>query len=151
MTGKAQNTCRGLTQEAKAQYATAKFALHKRFKPDSRRELYAVEFQTRRRQQGESWTELANNLWLLANKAFPNLEEPAKEQLSLDRYLSFLDRSGQGLDVQQQDKLYTLLLSFANVFALCDMQLGRTDKLQHSINTKGSHPISQQPWRLLPF
>ena len=49
--------------------------------------------------------------------------------------------SGQGLDVQQQDKLYALLLSFADVFALDDKQLGRTDKLQHSINTKGSHPI----------
>ena len=59
--------------------------------------------------------------------------------------------SGQGLDVQQQDKLYALLLSFADVFALCDKQLGRTDKLQHSINTKGSHPIRQQPRRLPPF
>ena len=59
--------------------------------------------------------------------------------------------SGQGLDVQQQDKLYALLLSFADVFALCDKQLGRTDKLQHSINMKGSHPIRQQPRRLPPF
>ena len=54
MTSKAQNAWRRLTQEARPQYATAKFAFRKRFKPDSRRELYAVEFQTRRRQQGES-------------------------------------------------------------------------------------------------
>ena len=102
MTGKAQNAWRRLTQEAKAQYATAKSALCKRFEPDSRRELYAVEFQTRRRQQGESWAELADNLRLLADKAFPNLEEPAKEQLSLDRYLSLLDRPQLALAVRQE-------------------------------------------------
>ena len=88
--------------EAKAQYATAKSALRKRFEPDSRRELYAVEFQTRRRQQGESWAELADNLRLLADKAFPNLEEPAKEQLSLDKYLSLLDRPQLALAVRQK-------------------------------------------------
>lgn len=32
--------------------------------------------------------------------------------------------SGQGLDTQQQDKLHTLLLGFADVFALNDKQLG---------------------------
>ena len=102
MTGKAQNAWRRLTQEARAQYATAKSALRKRFEPDSRRELYAVEFQTRRRQKGESWAELADNLWLLADKAFPNLEEPVKEQLSLDRYLSLLDRPQLALAVRQK-------------------------------------------------
>ena len=42
MTGKAQNAWRRLTQEAKAQNATAESALCKRFEPDSRWELYAV-------------------------------------------------------------------------------------------------------------
>ena len=102
MTGKAQNAWRRLTQEAKAQYPTAKCALRKRFEPDSIWELYAVEFQTRRHQQGESWVELADNLRLLADKAFPNLEEPAKEQLLLDRYLSLLDRPQLALAVTQK-------------------------------------------------
>lgn len=88
MMGKAQNVWKQLSREAKAQYETTKAALRKRFEPDSRHKLYAVEFQTRRRQQGESWAELANNLRLLADKAFPTLEEQAKKQLSLYRYLS---------------------------------------------------------------
>ena len=88
--------------EAKAQYATAKASLRKRFEPDSRRKLYAVDFQTRRRQQGESWAELADNLRLLADKAFPNLEDAAKEQLSLDRYRSLLDRLQLALAVRQK-------------------------------------------------
>jgi len=39
---------------------------------------------------------------LLADKAFPNLEEPAKEQLSLDRYLSLLDKPQLALAVRQK-------------------------------------------------
>ena len=35
---------------------------------------------------------LADNLQILADKAFPNLEEPAKEWLSLDHYLWLLDK-----------------------------------------------------------
>ena len=84
MTGKAQSAWKRLNQEAKAQYNTAKEALRKRFEPESRRELYAVEFQTRRRRRDETWEELADSLRLLADKAFPDLQEDAKEQLSLD-------------------------------------------------------------------
>ena len=46
--------------------------------------------------------ELADNLWLLADKAFPSLEKPVKEQLSLDRYLSLLDRPQLALAVGQK-------------------------------------------------
>ena len=82
MMGKAQNPWKWLSREAKAHYDTAKSVFRNRFKPDSRRQLYAVEFQTRRHQKGESWAELADNLWLLTDKAFPNLEKQAKKQLS---------------------------------------------------------------------
>jgi len=102
MMGKAQNAWKRLSREAKAQYATAKGTLCKRFEPDSRQKLDTVEFQTRRRQQGESWAELVSNLRLLADKAFPDLEDAAKEQLSLDRYLSLLDRPQLALAVRQK-------------------------------------------------
>jgi len=46
MTGKAQSAWRRLTPEVKAQYETAKAVLQKRFELESKRELYAVEFQT---------------------------------------------------------------------------------------------------------
>ena len=45
---------------------------------------------------------MADNLRLLADKAFPNLEEPAKEKLSVDKYLSLLDRSQLALAVRQK-------------------------------------------------
>ena len=50
-----------------------------------------MEFQWRRHKKEEAWAELADNLCLLAGKVFPELEEEAKEQLSLDYFLSLLD------------------------------------------------------------
>ena len=102
MTGKVQSARRRLTNEAKARYDTAKAALRKRFGPDSRRELYAVEFQTRKRNRGEAWEELADTLRLLADRAFPDLQDKAKEQLSLDRYLASLDKPELALAVKQK-------------------------------------------------
>jgi len=102
MTGKAQSAWRRISNEAKASYNTAKAALRKRFEPDSRRELYAVEFQTRKRNRGETWEELADKLRLLADRAFPDLQDNAKEQLSLDRYLSLLDKPDLALAVRQK-------------------------------------------------
>lgn len=91
LTGKAQTTWRRFSDDTKADYDRAKEALQKRFEPESRRELYAAEFRTKKRQSGEAWGELADNIRTLADKAFPELEDKAKDQLSLDRFLSLLD------------------------------------------------------------
>lgn len=102
MTGKAQSAWRRISTEAKANYNTAKAALRKRFEPDCRRDLYVVEFQTRKRKGGEAWEEFADALRLLADKAFPDLEDKAKEQLSLDRFLASLDKPELALAVKQK-------------------------------------------------
>jgi len=101
MTGKAQNAWKHPSQAAKVDYNAAKAALRKRFEPESCRGLYVVEFQTRRCLKGESWEELGDNLQILADKAFPDLEDKAKAQLSLDRYLHQLDRPELSLAVRQ--------------------------------------------------
>ena len=102
LTGKAHNAWRRLSNEARAQYSTAKAALRKRFEPDSRREVYVAEFHTRKRNPGERWEELADNMRLLADKAFPDLDDRAREQLSLDRYLTLLDKPEVALAVRQR-------------------------------------------------
>jgi len=58
--------------------------------------LYAAEFQT------ETWGDLADNLWTLAERVFPDLDERAKEKLSVDRFLSLLDCSVVALAVHQK-------------------------------------------------
>ena len=56
----------------------------------------------RKRHHGEAWEELGDNLCLLANKAFPDLEDKAKEQFSLDRFLTLLDKPKLALAVKQK-------------------------------------------------
>ena len=79
---------RRLTTEAKESYYTAKEALRKRFGPDSKRQRYAAEFHSRQRRDDEKWGDFADQLHCLADKAFPSLEEDARELLAVDRYLS---------------------------------------------------------------
>ena len=50
---------------------------------------------------------------------------------------------------EQQEQFYQLLLSYSEVFASSSCDLGRTNKLTHSIDTKGAPPI-WLPVRRLP-
>jgi len=79
---KANNTWKYLNLKAKAQYETAKLSLHQCFEPDYRRDHRI----SHKRVSG--W---ADSLGLLAHRAFPEFEDAAKKQLSLDRFLSLLD------------------------------------------------------------
>ena len=49
----------------------------KRFEPDSRRELYAIEFQIRKLHCGKSWV----IIYAYRLKVFQDFEDKAKEQL----------------------------------------------------------------------
>ena len=49
----------------------------------------------------------------------------------------------------QKNQLLQLLLEFSDIFAE-DGELGRTDRIQHSIDTGDAHPI-RQPVRRLPL
>lgn len=102
LTGRAQTAWKRLSTEAKSTYEGAKGALRKRFEPDSKRELYAAEFHSRKRRQTESWGDLADDLRILADRAFPELQDEAREKLSLDRYLSQIENSQIAFNVRQQ-------------------------------------------------
>ena len=101
LTGKAQVAWKRLTADARGSYDTAKEALHKRFEPDSKRQLYAAEFHSRRRRRAEQWGDFADALRCLADKAFPTLGEEAKALLALDRYLGELDDTKVAFAVRQ--------------------------------------------------
>ena len=63
-------------------------ALKKRFKPESKRKLYAAEFQSCRKGKTETWDNFAEDLQRLADRARSDLEEAAREKLSLTHYLN---------------------------------------------------------------
>ena len=71
-------------------YTAIKGALHECFEPDSKCDLYKVQFESHRKKSEESWADFSDNLMVLVNKAFPNLQEEAREQLAMSKYLDHL-------------------------------------------------------------
>ena len=90
--GKAQTAWEQLNEDAKSTYDTAKKALHERFEPRSKQDLYAAKFNARKCLDKESWGDLADNLHSLADRAFPELGDQAREQLSPSHFLSLIEK-----------------------------------------------------------
>ena len=87
LVGRAQTTYGCLPTTAKESYVTPKKTLKERFEPDSWTELYLSEFSTRRRSPAKGWAEYTDELRVLADKAFTELEKLAREHLALNQYL----------------------------------------------------------------
>ena len=47
-----------------------------------------AEFQLRKRNKGEDWATLGDELMVLADKAYPNLVDKACERLALNSFLT---------------------------------------------------------------
>jgi len=102
LTGKVQTAWERLNQDAKSTYDAAKKALRERFEPRCKQDLYAAEFHARKHMDKESWGDLADNLHSLADRAFPDLDDKAREQLSLSRFLGLIDKPTIALSVRQR-------------------------------------------------
>lgn len=102
LTGRAQTAFKQLAVEARATYDNCKVALRERFEPASKKELYLAEFQTRSKRANEGWAAFAEDLKVLADKAFPQLQNDAKEQLALNHYLGQLTDHQIAFNVRQK-------------------------------------------------
>ena len=102
LTGRAQIAFQKLPAETQADVERAMKALKERFEPASQKTRYQAEMQARRKKGTESWADLAEDLRLLADKAYPDLEEKAKEQLALNAYLGLLDNPQVAFGVRQR-------------------------------------------------
>jgi len=74
-------------------YSSAKITLYDCFEPNTKRELYKVELNNRIKSDRESWADYGDSLLQLANKAYPDLQNEARELLTLNRYMSQLRKS----------------------------------------------------------
>ena len=83
LVSRAQTAFKRLDADTRANYAAAKAALKARFEPASKSALYEAEFQTRRKQPSEDWASFGEDVKALADKAFPELEEAARERLAV--------------------------------------------------------------------
>ena len=102
LTGRAQKAIQHLSAEVAASLEQTMKALDERFEPASRKTLYQAEFQTRRKKRSESWAEFAEDLKTLADKGFPDMQETAREQLSLHVFLQQLDPPQVSFSVKQK-------------------------------------------------
>ena len=101
LTGRAQKAFKRLPQATQGNYQRTMEALKERFEPGSKRELHVVEFHARRKGRTESWADFAEDIKTLADKAYPDLEDAARERLSLNRYLEQLGDPQVAFGVKQ--------------------------------------------------
>ena len=102
LVGRAQTAYGRLPDSSKTDYTTLKKALTERFEPESKREVYLSEFSIRKKKAGEGWAEYADELRVLADRAFPDLEDKARERLALNQYLNQLDNPQVAFNVRQK-------------------------------------------------
>ena len=102
LTGRALMAYKKFPTTAHDSFKNAVKALQERFEPESRRDLYLAEFQTRRKRKMESWPEFGEDLRALVDKAYPTLDDEARQQLALQGYLSQLDNKKVAFSVKQR-------------------------------------------------
>ena len=99
--GRAGTVFRRLPEGTRADYDGAKAALRTKFEPESRRMLYQSQLQSRVKQKGEGWAKFGEDLKTLAEKAYPDLEDAAKERFALNQYLVQLNDPQVAFAVKQ--------------------------------------------------
>ena len=101
--GRAQAAYKRLSEETRVSYGESVKALQQRFEPESKRELYTVQFQVRHKKTDEGWADFGDALLTLAELAFPEFSSEARERLALNNYLTQLHGKPQlAMAVRQQ-------------------------------------------------
>ena len=103
LTGKAQTAFQRLPVDDRGDFDKAIVALQKRFEPPSRKHRYQAELQIRRKLKGETWADFADDLKSLTDKAYPELQEEARDRIALNIYLSQLDNPLVAFGVKQRN------------------------------------------------
>lgn len=90
-------------RKARESFTAASTALGRRFEPPSRKTRYQAELQLRKKQKDESWADFADAVRVIAEKAYLDLEDRAKETLALQAYLAQLKDPQIAFGVKQKD------------------------------------------------
>lgn len=64
-------------------------------------QLYMASLNSRARKCGEDWAVFGEDLKLLADKAYPDLQEEAREQFALNQFLAQLENPQVAFSVKQ--------------------------------------------------
>eukprot|EP00731_Ephydatia_muelleri_P016472 Em0009g896a len=93
---------RRLPDDVKVDYGTCVEALQRRFNPDSKRQLYMVELNARTKRRDEDWAAFGDAVRVLADKAYPELAENARERLALYQFLEQIKNSQVAFSAKQK-------------------------------------------------
>ncbi|KAL5494125.1 hypothetical protein EMCRGX_G015402 [Ephydatia muelleri] len=102
LAGKARTAFQKLPRNVREEYGECLKALKQRFEPDSKKELYVAELHTRTRRIDEDWATFGDALKVLADKAYSDLEEKARERLALTQYLAHIENPQIAFGVRQK-------------------------------------------------
>ena len=102
LTGRAQKALLRIPEASRTTYEATRAALKARFDPESRQTRYRAEFQTRRKKANEAWADFADDLKSLVDKAYPDLQDEAREQLAMNAFLQQLTPPQVAFSVKQK-------------------------------------------------
>ncbi|KAL5516720.1 hypothetical protein EMCRGX_G002126 [Ephydatia muelleri] len=104
ITGQARMAFRKFPASVQTKYEECTKAFKQRFEPDSKKELYRAELTARTRRRDEDWASFRkhNALRTLADKAYSDLEEKARERLALGQFLSNIENPQVAFGVRQK-------------------------------------------------
>ena len=64
--------------------------------------MYVAEFRARCKKKTEDWADYADELRVLADKAYSDLQEEARERIALNHFLEHLDNLQVAFNVKQR-------------------------------------------------
>ena len=102
LTGRAATAFRRLPEADRATFDKIVAGFTKRFEPECRRELYAAEFQRRRKRRSEDWAAFGEDLKTLVERAYPTLQVEAHEVLALNHFLTHIEDQQLAFAVRQR-------------------------------------------------
>ena len=102
LVGRAQKAFQHLGEDAKVNYAGVKAALRVRFEPESKQSRYRAELETRQKKREEGWADFAEDLRVLSEKAYPQLQPQARECLALTAFLKQISNPQVAFAVRQK-------------------------------------------------
>ena len=102
LTGRALLAFKKFSVTTKASYKNVVVAMQERFEPQSKRDLYLAEFQVCCKKRTETWADYGEDLRIFVDKAYPTLDDDARQQLALQRYLSQLQDEQVAFGVKQR-------------------------------------------------
>ena len=102
LVGRAATAFKRVPEPARGSFDDCCEALKERYDPSSKRELYLAELMGRKKRRSEDWATFSEDLKTLVDRAYPELQYDAKEQLALTHYLGQLEQQQAAFSVKQR-------------------------------------------------